>query len=142
MARMHSRKKGKSGSSRPVKVDLSFVKFKPKEIEKVICDLKKNDGLKKSQIGLFLRDTYGIPNIKKLCGESISKILEKNKIVVKIPEDLQCLIEKRNKLIKHLKNNSRDIHNKRGLKLIESKIRRISTYYKRNGKLDVSWRMK
>ena len=45
-------------------------------------------------------------------------------------------------LIDHLNNNSKDLHNRRQLSLCESKIRRLSRYYKRNGTLPDSWTYK
>jgi small subunit ribosomal protein S15 len=139
MARTHARRKGQSGSKRPVNADLSFVTLKAKEIEKLVTEFAKEDK-RPSEIGLILRDTYGVPSIKKITGKSISKILEESKVNFTIPEDLQALVTKASKLRKHLENNTRDTHNKRGLQLIESRIRRLSNYYKRNNKLSQTWR--
>jgi len=138
MARIHARKRGKSGSKRPVKTDVSFTNLKPKEIEKNIVEWAK-EGKSKSVIGLILRDTYAVPSVKKLTGKSISQILEENQVYPKIPEDLDFLIKKMKALKKHLETNTRDVHNKRGLLLLESKIRRMIKYYKRVGKVDKSW---
>ncbi|MFW6286288.1 MAG: 30S ribosomal protein S15 [Nanoarchaeota archaeon] len=139
MARTHARKKGKSGSKRPVTPDFSFVTLKPKEVENLVIDMVKEDK-KPSQIGLILRDTYGIPNVKQFTGKSISKIMEEKKLNLEVPEDLQSLVTKANTLKKHLESNTRDVHNKRGLQLIESKIRRLSNYYKKGGRLASNWK--
>jgi small subunit ribosomal protein S15 len=139
MARTHARKKGKSGSKRPVTPDFSFVTLKPKEVEQLVVDLAKEDK-KPSQIGLILRDSYGIPNIKQFTGKSISKIMEEKKLSLTIPEDLQALITKATTLKKHLESNTRDIHNRRGLNLIEAKIRRLSNYYKKGGRIASNWK--
>mgnify|MGYP006293710395 CR=1 FL=1 len=139
MARTHARRKGVSGSKRPVSADLSFVNLKSKEVEKLVVDMAKEDR-RPSEIGLILRDTYGVPSVKKITGKSISKIMEESKVNYSVPEDLQALVDKAAKLKKHLESNSRDTHNKRGLQLIESKIRRISNYYKSKGKLATNWR--
>jgi len=40
---------------------------------------------------------------------------------------------------KHLEKNKKDIHSKRGLQLIEAKIRRLAKYYKREGVLPKKW---
>ena len=142
MARTHARVKGKSGSTRPVKDDLSFVKIKAKEVETIIVKLAKDDDVKPSMIGITLRDKYGVPSVKALTGKSISKILEDNKVLDKVPEDLQSLVNKAQALKKHLGINTRDTHNKRGLALIEAKIRRLSKYYKKVGKLSEEWSYK
>lgn len=138
MARTHARTKGKSGSKRPVKTDLSFVTIKPKEVTDIIIKLAKDD-IKPSKIGLILRDAHAVPNVKALTGKSISQILEENKVGLKVPEDLNALVIKANNLKKHLEKNTRDTHNKRGLALIEAKIRRLAKYYKNAGKIAKEW---
>lgn len=140
MARMHARVKGKSGSKKPVVADLSFVTLKKQEIEKLIVKMAKED-VKPSMIGITLRDTYGVPSVKKITGKSILAILEEAKVAAAIPEDLSALVVKAKKLKKHLELNTRDTHNKRGLQLIESKIRRLSGYYKKTGKIPANWSM-
>jgi len=139
MARTHARVKGKSGSTKPAVADLSFVTIKKEEVVKLIVGMAKED-VKLSIIGLKLRDTYGVPSVKKLVGKSISQILKENKIESSVPEDLNALVVKAKALKKHLEHNKRDVHNKRGLILLESKIRRLSTYYKKSNKLASNWR--
>jgi small subunit ribosomal protein S15 len=140
MARTHARVKGKSGSRRPVSADLSFVNIKAKEVEKLIVKMAKDEDKRQSEIGLILRDTYGVPSVKKLTGKSVSQILEEAKVSFNLPENLQALVIKANGLKKHLESNTRDTHNKRGMQLIESKIRRLSGYYKKKGKIPMNWR--
>ncbi|MBW2977429.1 30S ribosomal protein S15 [Candidatus Woesearchaeota archaeon] len=139
MARMHSRKKGKSSSKKPHKKSLSWIRYKPKEIELLIVKLAK-EGKTASQIGLTLRDTYGIPDTKKIVSKSISKILAEKKLSGKIPEDLMALIKKDIAVRKHLERNSKDETARRGLTLTESKIKRLAKYYKQTGKLPEEWK--
>ncbi len=136
MARVHARVKGKSGSTRPVEKDNSFVKAKAKDVESLIVKFAKEDAKGATEIGRILRDTHGVPSVKTLTGKSIGKILEENKVSPKIPEDLKALQDKAQKLKKHMENNRNDVHNKRGLLLIESKIRRLTKYYKNAGRID------
>jgi len=140
MARIHARVKGKSGSNKPVNADMSFVTMKPKEIEELVVKLAKDD-VTLSVIGMTLRDTYGIPDIKKLTGKSVGKIVADAKLTTSVPEDLASLVEKALKLKKHLEFNTRDKHNTRGLHLIESKIGRLSKYYKKTGRIASNWSM-
>jgi small subunit ribosomal protein S15 len=56
-----------------------------------------------------------------------------------IPEDLRDLMIKALGLRRHLGENKNDLHNKRQLHLIESKIRRLVRYYTGNGKLPAGW---
>ena len=139
MARTHARRKGKSGSHRPVKADLSFVTAKKKDVEDLVVKYA-NDTVKPSMIGMILRDSHGIPSVKTVTGKSVTTILKEKKLLSDIPEDLTALVEKARALKKHLNVNTRDVHNKRGLILIESKIRRLSTYYKNKGRIPQNWR--
>lgn len=139
MARMHSRKKGKSGSKKPVgKTKYVWVRYQPKEIEKLVIKLF-NSGKSQSEIGIILRDNYGIPDVKTLTSKKIYQILKENKIVIDIPEDLKSLIKREIKILKHMETNKKDMPSKRGLQLTESKIRRLVKYYKKNGKLPSDW---
>ena len=117
---------------------MSFVSLKKKEVEELIVKLASQD-VKPSMIGLILRDTHAIPSVKAICGKSIGKILEEKKMSLNIPEDLQSLVVRAQKLKKHMEFNTRDVHNKRGLQLTEAKIRRLSTYYKNKGKIPTNW---
>lgn len=138
MARTHARTRGKSSSSKPMVKDVSFVTISKKEVEALVVKMAKDDE-KPSKIGLVLRDTYGVPCVKTLTGKSIGDILKDNNLTADVPEDLAALVEKARVLKKHLELNTRDTHNKRGLILIESKIRRLTKYYKRTGKVAQNW---
>jgi small subunit ribosomal protein S15 len=137
---MHSRRKGRSKSKKPSREGSpDWVSLSKAEVEELIIKLAK-DGNNPSKIGLILRDQYGVPDVRPIIGCKITKVLEDNKMGLKLPEDLQSLINKAVALNNHLDKNSRDKHNRRGLMLIESKIRRLSKYYIREGKLEKGWR--
>ena len=136
---MYSRKRGISGSTKPTKkTKQSWIRYSGKEVEQLVVKLAKA-GNSTSKIGLILRDTYGIPDVKILVGKSISKILEENKLMPNIPEDLMALLKKQIMIMKHMETNKRDMPGKRGLQLTESKIKRLVKYYKQNGKLPQDW---
>ncbi len=140
MARMHSRDKGKSGSTRPPRVTPpSWVEYSPEEVESLVVDLAKQ-GYEPSMIGIKLRDEYGIPDVKLITGKKITEILEEHGLAPEIPEDLLNLIRRAKRLREHLKRHPKDLHSKRGLQLIESKIHRLVKYYKRKGKLPKDWK--
>jgi small subunit ribosomal protein S15 len=140
MARMHSRKKGKSGSKKPIKkTSYSWMSYKPREIELLVVKLAK-EGNNSSTIGIILRDVYGIPDVKAITKKSISDILEKKDLLPKLPENLTALLKKVIDLQKHLQANRKDNTAKRGLLLTESKIRRLVKYYKRNQRIPESWK--
>ena len=138
MARMHSRRKGKHGSHKPLNPNISWVKYTPKEIEQLIIKLAKSDK-SSAQIGLILRDSYGIPDIRKITNKKVNKILEENNLKSKIPGDLIALIKGEINLMKHLEKNKHDQPSKRGLILTESKIRRLTKYYKKTKVLPKDW---
>ncbi|MCD6575895.1 MAG: 30S ribosomal protein S15 [Nanoarchaeota archaeon] len=140
MARMHSRKRGKSGSTKPVsKVAPSWVKYKAEEVEKLVIKLAK-EGKSSAEIGLILRDSYGIPSVKSITGKKITKILEENQLASKVPEDLKNLMRRVIAIMKHMEKNRKDMTAKRGLQLTESKIRRLVRYYKKTKRLPKDWK--
>ncbi len=140
MARMHSRKRGKSESTRPPReTDLSWVPLSKEEIVDLVVKLGKR-GIPPSQIGMILRDEYGVPLVKRVVGKKITEILDEHGVAPPLPEDLLSLITKAYKIRKHLEVHRKDFHAKRGLILTESKIGRLVKYYKRVGKLPPDWR--
>lgn len=140
MARMHARKRGRSGSKRPVRKEVpEWVQYTPEQVEQLVVELAKK-GYQSAQIGLILRDTYGIPDVKLITGKKISKIMKEHGLYPKVPEDLLNLMRRAVNLRKHLEQHPKDLHSKRGLQLIESKIRRLVKYYKSKGVLPADWR--
>lgn len=140
MARSHSRVHGKSGSTKPVKkVIPSWVQYKPKEVELLIVKYGK-EGKQPSQIGLLLRDEYGIPDAKMITGKSISNVLEEKKLGAELPEQLLALITRSLALRKHLEKNKHDQPAKLGLTLTDNKINRLARYYKKRKVLPSDWK--
>jgi small subunit ribosomal protein S15 len=132
---MYARRRGKSCSVRPYRKQApAWSNTDAKAITKVILDLRK-EGASSARIGLILRDRYGVPDVKLALGKRIGDILRENKVASEIPEDLRDLMVKSLGLRKHLSENKKDLHNKRQLNLIESKIRRLVRYYIRSRKL-------
>jgi small subunit ribosomal protein S15 len=140
MARMHSGAKGKSGSTKPSKKAVpSWVKYKPKEVEILVTKYAK-EGKKPSQIGMYLRDEYGIPDVKILTGKTITQVLKEKKMLSEIPEDMLALMKKSVLLRKHMDENKSDFSAKRGLFLTDSKIRRLAKHYKKSKVLPAEWK--
>ncbi len=139
MARMHSKKKGKSGSKHPVaEVSPKWLQYSKEEVVELVLQMTK-EGKNTSKIGLILRDQHGIPSVKAIVGKGISEILDENKLLPKYPEDLMNLMRKAVRLHKHVTVNKQDKHNTRAMKLAESKIKRLIAYYKKKGKLAQNW---
>jgi small subunit ribosomal protein S15 len=139
MARMHARRRGKSGSIRPFRTEApEWSNTDTSEIEKIIVDLRKG-GMSSAEIGLVLRDKYGVPSVKLATGKRVQEILDEKGMGSDIPEDLRNLIVKALGMRKHLGENKKDLHNKRQLQLTESKVRRLVKYYVKSGKLPKGW---
>ncbi|MBI4016604.1 MAG: 30S ribosomal protein S15 [Candidatus Aenigmarchaeota archaeon] len=140
MAKMHSRKKGTSGSKKPLKkVKPTWIRYKPKEIEMLVTKLAK-EGQTASMIGITLRDSYGIPDVQLLAGKSVTSILAEKKILPKLPEDMVALMKKALAVKKHLETNKHDMSALRGLQLTESKIKRNIKYYKAIKKIPIDFK--
>lgn len=136
MARMHARRKGKSGSEKPIWAQTpAWIERSSDEIKQVVIE-KAREGLTSARIGNFLRDSYGVPSVRRLTGLSVSQIMKDNKLWGDYPEDFLNLVSKAYNLRKHLDINTGDIHGKRGLQLIESKIRRLVKYYRKTRVFD------
>jgi small subunit ribosomal protein S15 len=133
MARMYSRAKGKHGSKKPpLKTLPSWFKLQKKDVENLVIELAKK-GYSSARIGLVLRDEYGIPDVKKATGKTISQIMKENKLYPEYPEDLLNLFKKAVKLHEHLQKNKADKHSKHGFENLQSKIKRLIKYYQRKG---------
>lgn len=117
----------------------AWLKYSPKEVEMIILKLHK-EGQTPSQIGLHLRDVYGVPDVKTLCGKSITTILSEKKVLAPLPEDLSALIKRLILVKKHLEENKQDNVALRGLQITESKIQRLVKYYKSTGRLPKDWK--
>ena len=117
----------------------TWVRYKDKEIELLVGKLAK-DGNSSSEIGIILRDSYGIPDVKMLTGKNITDILKEKKLLPELPEDLLSLIRRAIAIRKHLEGNKQDMFAKRGLQRTESKIKRLVKYYKNVKKLPLDWK--
>lgn len=135
---MHARKKGKSGSTRPIKkITPDWLIYDKDEVKDIIIKLAQ-EGYTDSIIGMMLRDQYGIPDVSQLdlkISDITKQVNERE-----VPEDLLFLLKRAVKVHKHVDNNKADGKNRHGLDLIESKIRRLAKYYRKIDKLPKDWR--
>lgn len=140
MARMHSRKKGKAGSKKPM-VSAKWVTYDPQEVERLVVKLR-NEGVRMSMIGMVLRDQYGIPSVKTVTKKTIKQILRENEALPELPEDLLNMLRKAVNLRNHMEKSKKDYTSKHGLELLESKIRRLGKYYIKRKELPEDWKYK
>ena len=140
MGRMHSGGKGISKSSLPYKrTPAAWVKTTATAVEDQVCKFAKK-GLTPSQIGVLLRDQHGVAQVRSITGNKILRLLKKNGLAAEIPEDLYSLIKKAVAIRKHLERNRKDKDSKFRLILVESRIHRLSRYYRLSKKLDANWK--
>ncbi|MCX6650197.1 MAG: 30S ribosomal protein S15 [Methanomassiliicoccales archaeon] len=140
MARMHARRRGSSRSRRPLLTENpEWVPLSKDEVVEMVVKLGK-EGMTSSKIGLVLRDQHAVPSVRLSTDKTVLEILNENDLSPKLPEDLTALMRKAINLNLHVQNGNRGDHsNRRGLQLIESKIRRLVKYYKRLDILPSDW---
>lgn len=142
MARIHAHRRGRSHSTRPVgNRPPSWCTYKPEEVEALIVKLAR-EGHPPSEIGIILRDQYGIPLAKPITGKSITQTLKEANLAPRIPEDLANLLERQKQMVRHLKRNRSDKKNVHSLQLLESRIHRLIKYYRRLGRLPPDFKYK
>ena len=79
---MHSKGKGISASALPYRRSQpSWSKATPEDVSEQIFKLARR-GLSPSQIGVILRDSHGVPQVKSVTGNKILRILKTNGMFV------------------------------------------------------------
>lgn len=135
-----NRSKGMSASALPYKRTApSWFNKKASEIEDKVCKFARR-GLRPSQIGVILRDSHGVNQVKAVTGAKILRLLKRRGLGPDLPEDLYHLIKKAVSVRKHLEANRKDKDSKFRLILIESRIHRLSRYYKSTRQLAPNWK--
>jgi len=137
---MHSKGRGSSGSKKPLDAQKpDWVDYDKEEVTDLVLKLREQ-GLQPAQIGLQLRDQYGIPSVEQITDKTVTEILEENNASLDIPEDLQNLVDKAEAIQDHMEDNPEDSQAERRLGLTEAKIRRIAQYHRDNGNIDQDWK--
>lgn len=114
--------------------------YSPQEVEDIVLKLKK-EGKTQSEIGVSLRDSYGIGDVSEMTGKSVREILKESNEDRQLPEDLRKLIAKADNLEEHLEEvGNSDLQSKRSLEQTKAKIRKLARYYKGQGLLDQDWK--
>jgi small subunit ribosomal protein S15 len=140
MSRIHSGHKGRAGSHRPYPLTKpEWVTATPEEVTTQAVQLAKG-GAGPALVGQVLRDSYGVPLTRVVAGKRLTVLLRENGVTSDIPDDLQALLKRVVHLQRHLQAHPKDLSNRRGLSLMESRIRRLARYYRRRHRLPESWR--
>lgn len=117
----------------------SWVQISTGDLVEQIIKLAKK-GTSPSAIGVTLRDSYGIPQVKGVTGSKILRILKKSGLAPQVPEDLYHLIKKAIAIRKHLEKFRKDKDAKFRLIQTESRIHRLARYYRNVKSLPATWR--
>jgi small subunit ribosomal protein S15 len=140
MSRIHSGRKGRSGSHRPYPITKpEWVTITPEELVEQAVQLSKS-GRSAAQVGLQLRDSFGVPSSRAVTGKRLEVVLSDAGVRTEIPDDLQALLKRVVHLQRHLETHPKDLANRRGLSLMESRIRRLARYYRQRRRLPETWR--
>merc|ERR1739841_10652 len=140
MGRMHAPGKGISQSALPYRRSVpQWLKLTSDEVKDQIFKLAKK-GLTPSQIGVILRDSHGVAQVRFITGNKILRILKGKGMAPELPEDCYYLIKKAVSIRKHLERNRKDKDAKFRLILVESRIHRLARYYKTKGVLPPTWK--
>jgi len=92
MGRMHNFGKGISQSALPYRRSVpTWLKLTSEDVQEQIFKLAKK-GLTPSQIGVILRDSHGVAQVRFVTGNKILRILKGKGLASEIPEDLSFLI--------------------------------------------------
>jgi small subunit ribosomal protein S13e len=91
---MHTPGKGIASSALPYSRRApSWLKTSPSEVVEQIHKLARR-GMTPSQIGVVLRDSHGVAQVRFVTGNKILRILKAGGLAPEIPEDLYHLIKK------------------------------------------------
>ena len=140
MARMHTGRHGKSKSRKP-KADLATIpeNFNKEEVGEIAVNYAKQ-GIPQPMIGQLLKEKHNVPYIKHAMGQRLGQVLESNGITQEFPQDLVDLMRRAIRMRKHIGKNHNDSSNKRILNNTESKIWKLTKYYKSRGVLPKDWK--
>ncbi|XP_041366517.1 40S ribosomal protein S13 [Gigantopelta aegis] len=140
MGRMHNPGKGISQSALPYRRSVpTWLKLTSEDVGEQIYKLAKK-GLTPSQIGVILRDSHGVAQVRFVTGNKILRLLKAKGLAPDIPEDLYCLIKKAVNIRKHLERSRKDRDAKFRLILVESRIHRLARYYKKKKVIAPNWK--
>jgi small subunit ribosomal protein S15 len=102
----------------------TWVKMKEPELKKTIAELAEKHS--PSQIGIILRDQYGIPTTK-VYGKKLKAYL--TELGIERNEDLENAEKKVEKMNEHLKNNITDRKAKHKFQKAQAKLNKVRKYY-------------
>jgi small subunit ribosomal protein S15 len=142
MAKMHTGGHGKAKSRKP---DVEMGKI-PEELQLTRDEIKEfivgyaKQKVPQALIGQRLKEEHNVKYIRQVFGKRLGSILEEEGLASPIPSDLFDLLRKAVRMREHIAKNHNDVYGKTRLARIESKIWRLTKYYKREGLLPSDWK--
>jgi small subunit ribosomal protein S15 len=138
MARLHTRRHGRSKSRKPADIGTQGGAEASKVEEAIVAYAKQ--GIKPALIGQRLKEEHKVGYLKPVLGKRLSAFLEEHGFKSEIPPDMLDLMRKAVNMRKHIGAERKDVHNITKLHLVESKILRLSKYYRSTGRLPGNWK--
>nr|XP_045016847.1 40S ribosomal protein S13-like [Jaculus jaculus] len=140
MGRVHAPWKGLSQSALPNRHSVpTWLKLTLDDMKEQIYKLAKK-GLTPSHVGVTLRVSHGVAQVRFVTSDEILRILKSKGLAPALPEDLYHPIKKAVAVRKRLERNRKDKDAKFRLILIESRIHRLAPYYKTKRVLPSNWK--
>ena len=139
---MHTGGHGKAKSRKPeveIGVRPQDLELTNEQVEEIIVGYAKQN-MHQAQIGQALKDKHGVKYVKQVFGKRLGVILKTKGFATGFPQDFLDLIKKAVTMRSHLAKNHRDTYNNTRLKRVESKIWRLTKYYKSAGRIPQEWK--
>eukprot|EP00069_Balaena_mysticetus_P014666 bmy_22375T0 len=106
--RIHAPGKGLSQLALPYRHSIPiWLKLTSDDVKEHIYKLAKK-GLTPSQIGVILRGSHGVAQVRFVTGNKILRILKSKRLAPDLPEELYHLMKKPVAVRKHLERNRKD----------------------------------
>ena len=142
MAKLHTKTHGKSKSRKPPADTLGEIRLPDSDVKRIegIIEGYAKQGISPAMIGEKLKKEHGVKYIKAAMGRRLGAVLKEKKLASNIPEDLLDLMKRAVVLHKHLDRNKHDVYSRTRLQRVESKIFRLSSYYKTEEVLPGNWK--
>ena len=102
----------------------SWAKLTEAELKNIIVELSKKN--QPAQIGLILRDQYGIPTTRVVYGKKLSSFLKE--LNIPASADLQNVQKKFERIKEHLQKNKGDKKTKHKMQKAQGRLNKLKKY--------------
>ncbi|HUC39009.1 MAG TPA: 30S ribosomal protein S15 [Candidatus Acidoferrum sp.] len=140
MARMHTKKKGKSASKKPLIANATNESGLSNEKIADIIEGYAKQGMDPALIGERLKREHKVLYLRHATGKRMLTILQEKGLAGQVPSDMLQLMKKAVGMRAHMAVNTKDVHARVRLGRVESKIWRLTKYYIRENRLPKGWR--